>query len=70
MLDRVLMGWGHALAFCTKRDSFEVLDQKIDERLLQFRRAANQLVQRKNTKIARRVMGVHLLSDTPVDPLF
>ncbi len=64
-LDNILLGWGHASAFCNNRQLFEELDKKISQDLSKFLQVAQALM--KGSDLAfRRVLGVHLLSDTPV----
>ena len=68
-VDRVVRGWGHAFSFCNGRQPFDTLDRRIDQRIAEFRHVAHALARNKGPTVTRRVMGVHLLSDTPTMPL-
>src|SRR5262249_52862767 len=65
LLDNIVPGWGHAVSFSTKRDSLEVLDRKIDERLRRFNRLARRLIARSPASVRRRVLGLRSLMDIP-----
>ena len=69
LLDRVLLGWGHAVSFCDRRESLVVLDRKIDRRIRAFKALARELAAGASTETRRRVLGVQLLSDAPYRPL-
>jgi retron-type reverse transcriptase len=68
-IDRVVRGWGHAYAFCDGRQSFDSIDKRVDARISPFLRQVELLLARVPPAIARRVLGVHLLADTPIVPL-
>lgn len=68
-LDRVLLGWGHAVSFCDRRESLVVLDRKIDQRIRAFKALARQLAVGASAETRRRVLGVQLLADAPYRPL-
>lgn len=67
-VDNILLGWGHSFAFCSGRQLFGQFDKKISQMLLGFLRAARGLAEGSDQTF-RRVLGVHLLSDTPSVPL-
>jgi RNA-directed DNA polymerase len=68
-LDRTLRGWGHAFAFCTGRQTFDHIDREVDGMVKRFREFAARLAQAQTPEVQRRVLGVHLLADTRIDPL-
>lgn len=62
-VDNILLGWGHSFAFCNNHQLFDELDRSITQMLLSFLRSAEGLFKVSNQAF-RRVLGVHLLSDT------
>jgi RNA-directed DNA polymerase len=68
-LDRVLSGWAHAYAFCNGRQSFNAIDQAVNARIAAFRRRTDTLLSSASAAESRRILGVHLLVDTPMVPL-
>lgn len=62
-VDNILLGWGHSFAFCNNHQLFDELDRSITQMLLSFLRSAEGLFKVSNHAF-RRVLGVHLLSDT------
>ncbi len=67
-LDNILSGWGHSYAFCNNQEILNQLDQSITKMLVDFLRTAGSSLGGPDP-IFRRVLGVHLLSDTPLIPL-
>lgn len=67
-VDNILAGWGHSFAFCNNFQLFDQLDQNINKMLVDFLRSAERLM-KGSDQAFRRVLGVHLLSDTPFVPL-
>ncbi len=63
-LNRVIEGWGKAFAFCSARQTFEMLDNKITEELNSLRGFAALLCKELPADRRRRVLGVYLLVDT------
>jgi RNA-directed DNA polymerase len=68
-IDRVVRGWGHAYAFCDGRQCFGSIDRSVDAKINLFRSQTDALLSRATPETTRRVLGVHLLADTPVTPL-
>ncbi len=68
-INRVLQGWGHAYAFCDGRQCFVTIDGYVDAKISRFQGEIASILARVPAATARRVLGVHLLSDTPISPL-
>ena len=68
-LDHVLLGWAHAYAFCNGRQSFDGIDRAVNAKLNAFRRRTEIVLSRASAAASRRILGVHLLADTPIVPL-
>jgi RNA-directed DNA polymerase len=68
-LDHVLSGWAHAYAFCNGRQSFVGIDRAVDVRMDAFWRRAEAARLGASAADSRRMLGVHLLTDTPILPL-
>jgi RNA-directed DNA polymerase len=68
-IDRVVRGWGHAYAFCNGRQCFDSIDRAIDAKLCGFRAHIDIVLRQSTAQTARRILGVHLLADTPRVPL-
>lgn len=68
-LDRILRGWANAFSFCNGRQSFYTLDRNISKRINKFVGFAFSVEKDKFSKNYRRMLGVHLLSDTPLKDL-
>lgn len=69
LLNDVLMGWAHAYAFCNGRQSFNGIDQAVNAKIAAFRRRTDALLSSASAAESRRILGVHLLADTPMVPL-
>lgn len=67
-VDNILSGWGHSFAFCNNLRLFDELDRSISQMLSSFLRSAEGLM-KGSDQAFRRVLGVHLLSDTRFIPL-
>jgi hypothetical protein len=65
-LDHVLMGWAHAYAFCNGRQSFEGIDRAVNVKTNAFRRRIDAMLSTASAAQSRRILGVHLLTDTPL----
>jgi hypothetical protein len=68
-IDRTLKGWGHAFAFCNGRHVFREIDEEVDRRIATFRMFARRMTVSAPAATQRRILGVHLLVDTPLAPL-
>lgn len=67
-VDNILSGWGHSFAFCNNLPLLDQLDRSISQTLSSFLRSAEGLM-KGSDQAFRRVLGVHLLCDTPFVPL-
>lgn len=63
LVDQVLRGWGQAFAFSNSPSTMSHLDEKIDEKLISFRKWYSSFVQNLDWKDRRRTGGVCLLQD-------
>ena len=68
-LDRVILGWGHAYAFCNGRQSFDGIDRAVDAKVDAFRHRTDVMLSRASAAESRRILGVQLLADIPIAPL-
>jgi RNA-directed DNA polymerase len=68
-IDSVIIGWGHAYAFCDGRQSFDGIDRAINTKLDAFRRRAEVMLSKASATESRRILGVQLLADIPIVPL-
>lgn len=68
-IDGILKGWGHAFSFCNTPQVFVALDDKVDIAIMDFMQMCHSLGQGKTPKQRRRILGVHLLADTPLTPV-
>ena len=68
-VNHIVQGWGHSFAFCNGRHVFRDLDRKIDQKLAHLHRLAGLLAKGNLEGMPRRILGVHLLSDTRSMPL-
>ena len=69
MLHKIAWGWSQSFRHTTARQAFESLDREIDVRIEILQKEAHRLTWSGSADLRRRVMGVHLLKDTPPDPL-
>jgi hypothetical protein len=65
-LDHVILGWGHAYAFCNWRQAFDGIDRAVNVKMEAFRRRTDAMLSTASAAESRRILGVHLLADTPV----
>jgi hypothetical protein len=68
-LHKITWGWSQSFRHTTARHVFEQLDREIDKRIWALRGDAYGLVRAGDARTRRRVMGLHLLSDTLGCPL-
>ncbi len=64
MLHKIAWGWSQSFCHTTAKQFFESLDREIDVRIEALRREAHRLTKSGSADLRRRVMGVHLLTDT------
>ncbi|MGY3427968.1 MULTISPECIES: reverse transcriptase domain-containing protein [unclassified Bradyrhizobium] len=69
MLHKTIWGWSQAFRHTTATQVFRALDQEIERRIHELRKFAYVVTQGASDEVRRRVMGVHLLSDTASAPL-
>lgn len=71
--NNVIKGWGNQYSFCNDIQSMNQLDEQIDERisgyLARYGKARNKLSGIKQKDNRRRLIGVHLLTDSKHDPI-
>ncbi len=71
--NNVIKGWGNQYSFCNDLQSMNRLDEQIDERisgyLARYGKARNKLSSKNITNDRRRLIGVHLLTDSKSDPI-
>ena len=65
VIDKVITGWSQAFAYCDSESTFDDLDTKIDEELLNFRKFYRLQIEGLNSKERRRLAGVRLVKDVP-----
>jgi RNA-directed DNA polymerase len=68
-IDLVLLGWGHAYAFCDGRQSFDGIDRAINAKIHAFRRRTEVMLSKASAAESRRILGVQLLADIPIAAL-
>ena len=72
-LNNVLQGWGNQYSFCNDIQLTENLDIEIDKRIFeystQYIRKDTEFKAKKFRKDRRRLLGVHLLSDSKSKPI-
>ncbi|TYO65099.1 hypothetical protein FXV83_18035 [Bradyrhizobium hipponense] len=69
LLHKTVRGWSQAFRHTTATHVFTNLDAEIDRRIQELRKFAYTLTQGATGEVRRRVMGVHVLSDTATLPL-
>lgn len=69
MLHEIIWGWSQSFKYTTARQALVSLDTEIDKRIVALSRAAHQLIGENGRKTNRRVIGIHLLADTPLASL-
>lgn len=68
-LHKIVWGWSQSFRHTTVPHVFDSLDRDVDECVDRIRREANKLIPPADRLVRRRVMGIHLLVDTPKYPL-
>jgi RNA-directed DNA polymerase len=68
-LHKIIWGWSQSFRHTTATQVFARLDRDIDKRIDALNAEAQHLIPINDTAVRRRVMGLHLLADTPVHPL-
>jgi retron-type reverse transcriptase len=71
-VSRILKGWGDQYSYCNNKDMMAVLDGRINEQLSSYCGRYEQMKKlrsRKDALTERRLMGVHLLTDSKQDPI-
>ena len=64
-LHEIIWGWSQAFKYTTTKQVFEKLDVDIERRVADIHQATLNLIPAGDYRMSRRVMGVHLLADTP-----
>jgi hypothetical protein len=64
-LHEIIWGWSQSFKYTTAKQVFEKLDVEIEKRTATLHQAALKLSSNGDYKLTRRVMGPHLLADTP-----
>jgi RNA-directed DNA polymerase len=72
-VNNILKGWGNQYAFCNNREILKMLDVKVNGMIESYwtaivRRYA-KLAAAKDLESSRRILGVHLLTDSKFDPI-
>ncbi len=67
-LNNILLGWGHAYAFCNNQELFKQLDETISKAVREFVQWSDRFLKGPDPPF-RRGLGLHLLSDTLPIPL-
>lgn len=68
----IIRGWGNQYSFCNDVAITSALDDNIDKLLQEYTRRyenAKKMVRQDHSKNFRRLIGVHLLSDSKYDPI-
>jgi len=68
-LHNVIWGWSQSFRNTTAVHVFESLDRQIDERIAELHNEALRLIDSGSIGTRRRVLGIHLLGDTQLEPL-
>jgi RNA-directed DNA polymerase len=68
-LHKVAWGWSQSFRHTTAKHVFASLDREIDQRISMLQREARGLISAGDVAMKRRILGVHLLSDTNLRPL-
>jgi retron-type reverse transcriptase len=69
LLHKTVWGWSQSFRHTTAKHVFEQIDNKIDKRIEALQEEARRLIPIGDTVKRRRVLGVHLLTDTRDYPL-
>jgi RNA-directed DNA polymerase len=68
-LHNLIWGWSQAFRHSTAMHVFVQLDKEIDKRIEEIDSQVRRLVSVGKSVIRRRIMGIHVLADTPAHPL-
>lgn len=69
LLHKTVWGWSQAFRHTTANQAFKSCDKEIERCIQELRTFALHLTRGAPNDLRRRVMGIHLLADTPVHPL-
>jgi RNA-directed DNA polymerase len=67
LIDKKARGWGDALRFCGDRLRFSLVDREIDVMLAEYRNWLGAQLAHADPMARRRMTGIALLRDTPVE---
>ena len=65
-IDKIILGWGKAFAFCNGSQSMKALDDFGSQRLMSLEATKTTVLTKADGEARRRVLGVRLLSRTRV----
>ena len=68
-IHKIVWGWSQSFRHTTANHVFAQLDDKIDCRISELESEASRLAATSDARTRRRVMGLHLLQETLVEPL-
>ena len=68
-LHNLVWGWSQAFRHSTAMHVFVQLDKEIDKRIEEIDLHVRRLVSADESVVRRRIMGIHVLADTPSHPL-
>ena len=68
-IHKIVWGWSQSFRHTTANHVFEQLDSEIDRRVRLLQEEARRLIPKGDVDIRRRVMGIHLLGETQLQPL-
>ena len=68
-IHKIVWGWSQAFRHTTAKHAFAQLDTRIGCRIAELESEAYRLAAAGDTRTRRRVMGLHLLQETPLEPL-
>ncbi len=67
-MNDILKAWGNQYSYCTIRGQFGNIDKYANDEIRRLLTGYND-IRGKNTDITRRVLGVHLMTDSNYDPI-
>jgi retron-type reverse transcriptase len=68
-LNHIIQGWSHAYKFCNPGAVFSSLDRKVDSRINSILDTYYRLIRKSGSSDRRRLLGIHLIQDTPFEPV-
>jgi RNA-directed DNA polymerase len=72
-ISNIMKGWGNQYSFCNDIKLMESLDEKVDERISRYlsvySKYKNLYAKRNENDNRRRLLGVHLLTDSKSEPI-